>query len=186
MNFNKRAAFLDRDGVINIEKNYVHKAKDFQIIPGVITALQLLKAKNFLIIVITNQSGIARGLYSLEDVLLLHDYMTSIFAENGIGLDDIYFCPHHIEGMVREFSVDCNCRKPRPGMIIQARNKHEIDLSSSLLVGDKLTDIAAGFSAGIGCNILVKSGHPIIDFNNLQVNYIADDLLSAIQLYFNK
>lgn len=151
----KKALFLDRDGVINEERNYVYRRQDFILIDGVIDAVRLAKDYGYAIAVVSNQAGIARGYYGVEDVRALHEHMLQLFLEAGASIDAIYFCPHHPDGIVRDYAVKCYCRKPYPGMISRAAAELEINLWESVLVGDKLSDIQAGVSAGVGKNCLV-------------------------------
>jgi D-glycero-D-manno-heptose 1,7-bisphosphate phosphatase len=134
-----KALFLDRDGVINIDKGYVHKIEDFEFIEGIFDLCKSYQDKGYLIIVITNQAGIARGYYTEEDFLKLSEWMKKEFAKKNVIITDIFYCPHH-----PDFTGECECRKPKPGMILEAAKKYNIDLSKSILIGDKITDIEAG------------------------------------------
>ena len=151
----KPAVFLDRDGVINEDRGYVHRWEDFSFLPGAIEALRQLQQKGYLLVVITNQSAVARGLCTEADVLALHERMRAFLRERGIELAGIYHCPHHPQGSVSDYAIACACRKPEPGMILRAAQAHGIDLSRSLLVGDKLSDLEAGRAAGIPSLYLV-------------------------------
>ena len=161
----KPAVFLDRDGVLNEDRSYVYRWEDFFFLPGVVEALRAFRKLGYLLVVITNQSGIARGFYEESDVLALHDRMTICLRSQGIDLADVYYCPHHPEGAVSRYAFACSCRKPAPGMILRAVAEHDIDLSRSLLVGDKTTDLEAGKLAGITSLYLVTSsgqgGNPV-------------------------
>ena len=145
----KKALFLDRDGVINIEKNYLYKKDDFEFIDGIFELCKHYQELGYLIFVVTNQSGIARQYYSEEDFLKLTEWMNAAFKEKGIEIQKVYFCPHH-----PDISGECNCRKPKPGMILDAAKEFDIDLSHSLLVGDKERDIEAALNAGIATSYL--------------------------------
>ncbi|WP_028874513.1 D-glycero-beta-D-manno-heptose 1,7-bisphosphate 7-phosphatase [Tepidiphilus margaritifer] len=151
----KPAVFLDRDGVLNEDRGYVHRWEDFSFLPGAIDALRRLQQQGYLLVVITNQSAVARGLCSEADVLALHERMRAFLREQGIELTGIYYCPHHPQGSVSDYAIACSCRKPEPGMILRAAQEHGIDLSRSLLVGDKLSDLEAGRAAGIPSLYLV-------------------------------
>jgi len=140
----KKALFLDRDGVINKEKNYLYKKNDFEFIDGIFELCKYFQKRNYYIIVVTNQSGIARGYYSDKEFLDLSQWMEKKFLENNVIIDKIYYCPHH-----PDFSQNCNCRKPKPGMILQAQEELNIDLKHSIMVGDKERDIEAAINAGI-------------------------------------
>ncbi len=153
-----RAVFLDRDGVINVEKEYLHRIGDFEFLPGVPQALRLLKEAGFLLIVVTNQSGVARGYYSLEDVDRLHRHLQDQLAPYGAAVDGFYVCPHHPEHGAGDLTINCSCRKPLPGMIEKAVVDFQIDPARSYLVGDKLSDIEAGQAAGCR-SFLVRTGY---------------------------
>lgn len=153
-----KALFLDRDGVINKEKNYLYKIEDFEFIDGVFETCKYFQEKGYLIIIITNQAGIARGKYTEDDYEILTNWMIKEFEKNDIQISKVYHCPHH-----PDFSGDCECRKPNPGMILQAQRDFDIDLSQSILVGDKNSDIEAGINAGIKMNYLVETGHEIYE-----------------------
>ena len=180
-----RALFLDRDGVINQDNGYTFKTSDLTILDGVIEGLKAIEHLKYKIIIITNQSGIARGLFKVNE---FHEYMknlTDILAENGILVCDYFYCPHHIDGVVEELAISCECRKPEPGMIIQAKKKYNLDLSRSILIGDKETDIMAGRNASLYANILVNAGGEFITShaNNVVKNLIAaSEIIKGYQL----
>lgn len=150
-----RALFLDRDGVINIDHGYTHKIDDFSLLDGVVEGLQAIAHLKYKIFIITNQSGIARGLFGVEDFHSFMDHLLKALAINDIKISDYFFCPHHIEGTIPVYTENCSCRKPEPGMIYDAQKKYNLDLSKSILIGDKETDIMAGQNAGIATNILI-------------------------------
>ena len=159
MSFTK-AAFLDRDGVINIDHAYVHKPEEFQFIDGVFDACRKLQAMGYLLIIATNQSGIGRGYYTESDFEVLCDWMRTEFKREGISITDIFFCPHHPEKAQGAYRLDCDCRKPKPGMLLSAQKKWNVDMQASLMVGDKAADMQAALAAGIATRILVgKDGH---------------------------
>lgn len=139
-----RALFLDRDGVINVEINYLHKIGDFKFVEGIFELCHKYQNIGYFVIVVTNQSGIARGYYSEEDFNYLTSWMIKEFAKEGIDIKKVYSCPHH-----PEISGVCSCRKPEPGMFLEAQREFDIDLKNSILVGDKESDIEAGVAAGI-------------------------------------
>jgi D-glycero-D-manno-heptose 1,7-bisphosphate phosphatase len=143
-----KALFLDRDGVINIEKNYLHKVKDFEFIPGIFELCRYYHDKGYLIVVVTNQSGIARGYYTENDFALLTFWMISQFEIQNIPISQVYHCPHHPD-ILKEDEKECECRKPKPGMLLQAQEQLEIDMEHSLLVGDSERDIVAAHRAGV-------------------------------------
>jgi D-glycero-D-manno-heptose 1,7-bisphosphate phosphatase len=152
------AVFLDRDGTVNVEKDYLYRVEDFAFIPGAPEAIRRLNQAGFLVIVVTNQSGVARGFYSLDDVAALHRYIQGELAKAGARIDGFYRCPHHPTQGVGEFRRDCDCRKGRPGMLLQAAAEHRIDLSRSFMIGDKAADIEAGERAGC-VPLLVLTGY---------------------------
>lgn len=148
-----KAVFLDRDGTLNVDKGYVHHIEDWEWIPGALNAIVSLKKAGFLVIIITNQAGIARGYYDEADMTNLHTRINEELKEHGATIDGFYYCPHH-----PEFSEVCECRKPRPGMIDKAVQDFDIDKGRSWLVGDKASDIQAGLAAGVK-SILVLTGY---------------------------
>lgn len=150
------AAFLDRDGVINFDAGYVHDWSEFRFLPGVVDALSQLQTLGYRLIVITNQSGIARGMYTEAAYKALTAHLKDALREHGVMLAQVYHCPHHPDGKVSEYRRDCDCRKPSIGMIEQALSDFDIDMANSLLVGDKPSDIEAGIAAGIGRRFLVR------------------------------
>ncbi len=169
-----RAIFLDRDGVINVEVGYLTNSKDFKFIEGTIEALKILKQKGYLLIVITNQAGIARGYYKKETLEEIHNKMNNVLKKNNIILDDIFYCPHH-----PDYTGPCDCRKPQPGMIFKAREKHNIDLQSSFMIGDTLRDIEAGLAAQCK-TVLVLTGYGFEErdkISNSQPDFIYENLL---------
>lgn len=145
----KAAAFLDRDGVLNVDKNYLFKIEDFEWQLGAIEAVKLLNEKGFYVIVVTNQSGIARGMYKEDDMHKLHEYMQNQLQQKGAKIDAFYHCPHHPEGKIFKYASFCECRKPKPGMIFQAIHDFDVDIKHSFLIGDKDIDIRAAEKAGI-------------------------------------
>ena len=152
------AAFVDRDGVLNVDHGYVFRVQDFEWLPGAIDALGQLQRAGYALVVITNQSGVARGLYTLDDVARLHAHLRADLQAHGVQLTAIYACPHHPDGVVPEYSLNCACRKPMPGMIVQAARDHGLDLAASWLFGDKASDIEAGRGAGVGRCWLICTG----------------------------
>ncbi len=146
----QKAVFLDRDGVINHDNGYLFRIEDIQWVEGAQEAVAYLTKKGYDIFVVTNQSGIARGFYGREDVQRLHEYMNSEFVKTGGKITKFYYCPHHpTKGIVPEFSGECACRKPKPGMLLQAISEYAIDCEQSFLIGDKDTDLEAAQAAGV-------------------------------------
>ena len=139
-----KALFLDRDGVINVEKDYLYKIEDFEFIDGIFELCRYYQNLGFIIFVVTNQSGIARGYYSEKDFNMLTSWMLEEFSKNSVEIKKVYHCPHH-----PDISGECECRKPRSGMLLDAQKDFDIDLKNSILVGDKERDIEAGLNAGL-------------------------------------
>ena len=148
----QKAIFLDRDGTINRYVGYLRKVEEFELLPGVGEAIRKINASGYLAIVVTNQPVIARGEVSLEELQIIHNKMETMLGKEGAYLDGIYYCPHHpskgFEGEVQELKIDCQCRKPKPGMLLQAAKDFNIDLSDSWMIGDERRDIEAGKNAG--------------------------------------
>lgn len=147
-----KALFLDRDGVVNVEKNYLHKIEDFELIDGIIEVCRVYQDNGYLVIIVTNQSGISRGYYTQEDFATLSQWMVEYFKTFGITITHIYHCPHHesIDGV-------CECRKPEPGMFLEAQKEYDLDMAGSVMIGDNERDIEAALRAGVGMNILLSA-----------------------------
>ncbi|MEJ7933117.1 HAD family hydrolase [Sphingobium sp. AN558] len=152
-----RALFLDRDGVLNIDHGYIGSAERFDVIPGVFDALAQAQSLDFHLIVVTNQSGIARNYFTQADYFAVERHMLDIFAAKGISFTGIYHCPHHPQGARSDLAIACACRKPAPGMILQACADHRLDPARSVLVGDKPSDIQAGRNARVGHCFLIDA-----------------------------
>ncbi|WP_405367119.1 D-glycero-beta-D-manno-heptose 1,7-bisphosphate 7-phosphatase [Ruminobacter sp.] len=174
----KAAVFLDRDGVINVEKDYVCTIDEFEFIEDSIEALKIIQDKGYALVVVTNQSGIARGYYTEEDFLKLTEWMDWCLIDRGVTLDGIYYCPHHPEKGIGKYKVDCNCRKPKAGLIFDAVKQLDIDLGRSVMVGDKVSDIECGKNAGIKRNYLVRSGHAISAEDEKKATGVYKDLMA--------
>jgi histidinol-phosphate phosphatase family protein len=173
-----KAVFLDRDGTINQEVNYLSKIEEIKILPKVPGAIKLLNENGFNVIIITNQSGVERGYFSLESLIKINDHIVAKLDSEGAKVDGIYFCPHHPDS-------GCNCRKPKTGLLEKAEKDFEIDLTSSYMIGDKFIDLATG--KNVGCKtILVLTGYgrqELLEKESweFQPDYIADDLLNAVE-----
>ncbi|WP_294496081.1 D-glycero-beta-D-manno-heptose 1,7-bisphosphate 7-phosphatase [uncultured Ruminobacter sp.] len=174
----KAAVFLDRDGVINVEKDYVYTIDEFEFIEDSIEALKIIQDKGYALVVVTNQSGIARGYYTEEDFLKLTEWMDWCLIDRGVTLDGIYYCPHHPEKGIGKYKVDCNCRKPKAGLIFDAVKQLDIDLGRSVMVGDTVSDIECGKNAGIKRNYLVRSGHAISAEDEKKATGVYKDLMA--------
>jgi D-glycero-D-manno-heptose 1,7-bisphosphate phosphatase len=176
----RKAAFIDRDGVLNEERAFVYRIEDFAFVPGAIEALRTLQAAGYLLVVITNQSGIARGLYSEADYLALTARMRERLQAAGVTLDAVEYCPHLADAPVERYRVDCDCRKPKPGMLAKAIRALEIDPRVSFLVGDRLSDLEAGRAAGVGRCFLVRTGYLLSEEAVARADGVYDDLLSCV------
>ena len=158
--------FLDRDGVINIDEGYTHKWSEFVFIEGVLEALKKLSDLDKNLIIVTNQSGIARGYYTEQDYLQLEKMMLNTMKNFGIKILDVYHCPHHIDGSIASLSIACSFRKPSPGMILSAIKEHDLDASRSIILGDKESDIEAGENAKLAGKYLIKNGYDASKFSS--------------------
>lgn len=156
------AVFFDRDGVLNIDVNYLYKIEDFCWIAGAKETIKYYNTKGYYVFVVTNQSGVARGYYSEDDVTKLHNWMQIELSMMGAHIDDFFHCPHHPEGTVEQYKLACKCRKPQPGLLQNALNKWPVDKENSLLIGDKLSDIQAAEAAGIKGYLF--QGNNLLDF----------------------
>ena len=150
-----KALFLDRDGVVNVEKNYVHKREDFEFIPGIFELCDHAQSLGFMLIIVTNQAGIGRGFYTEDQFLKLTSWMCNQFSAKGISITHVYYCPYHPTAGLGKYRRDSFDRKPKPGMLLKAQCAHDLDLSSSILIGDRQSDIEAGLSANVGHNVLL-------------------------------
>lgn len=181
----RRAVFLDRDGTINVEKDYLHRDSDFAFIPGVPEAIGRLNAAGFLVVVVTNQSGVARGYYDEAAVHALHEHIQQQLAAGGARIDAFFHCPHHPTEGVGAYRFDCDCRKGSPGMLLQAAREHGIALDRSFIVGDKLADIEAGHAAGCR-SILVRTGYGAGEEPRVAVQFpgttVCSDLATAVEV----
>ena len=182
-----KAVFLDRDGVIIKEPPYyAHKIDQLELIPKSAEAIRLLNESGFKVIVVSNQAGVARGYYQEKDIQIYNNEMKRQLEEKGARIVAIYYCPHHPEATIEKYKIDCECRKPKPGMLIQAEKDLDLNLKLSFLIGDKISDIEAGCRAGCK-TILVLTGQgnnesKKISKMNIKPNYISKDLHTAIQI----
>ena len=182
--YQQKAVFLDRDGTLVYPGHYPSRPEDLRLYEGIEQPLRLLQEAGFLLIVITNQSGVARGYFSEATLLRMHDHLTSELAELGVRLDGIYYCPHHPQGSIAELSIVCECRKPQPGMVLRAAQDLNIDLHSSWFVGDILNDIEAGHRAGCR-SILVDLGTEALPTSALRKpDFVARNTLHALQMIY--
>ena len=185
-----RAVILDRDGTINIEVGYLTQANDFRLIPGTPEAIKAFNNLGLRVVVVTNQAGIARGFLSETTLEAIHRSMGHTLRRHNASVDAVYYCPHHPTDGFGPYKVNCECRKPKPGMLKRAAAELDIDLSQSFIVGDKLTDLEAGRS--VGCSmVLVRTGYGPESERNLEQcgvhpEHIAEDLLAASKWIVDK
>ena len=154
------AAFLDRDGVINVDSGYVGRWEDFEYLPEAIEGLKQLQSAGFKLFVVTNQSGIARGFYTEDDFLALTKAMTADLSARGVTLAAVYYCPYLEDADLESYRVTSDLRKPEPGMLLKAAQDHDIDLAQSIMVGDKVSDMVAAERAGVPDRYHVTEGEP--------------------------
>ena len=188
------AAFLDRDGVINLDRGYVFRAADFEFVPGVFEGAAALQRLGFALVVITNQSGIGRGLYSESDFLALNRWMSSQFEQHSIHIDGTFYCPHHPTEALGRYRCDCDCRKPAPGMLLRAALELNLDLKRSAMFGDRVSDLQAAAAAGVPLRYLLgtngssppasadAAGLSIAEFASLQQAAASVELHDAVSL----
>ncbi|MFH0256224.1 D-glycero-beta-D-manno-heptose 1,7-bisphosphate 7-phosphatase [Vibrio rumoiensis] len=172
----KPAVFIDRDGVINVDHGYVSKVDDFEYIDGVFEATKALKDLGYLLVLVTNQSGIARGYYSEKEFLTLTEWMDWNFVDQGVEFDGFYYCPHHPDGSVEKYAQVCDCRKPAPGMFISAQEELDIDMSRSVMIGDKADDMKAAIAAGLKHKILVRTGKKVTEESQSLADVVLDSI----------
>lgn len=172
--------FLDRDGVINVDTSYVYRWEEFEFVPGAIDAMRRLCEAGCRLVVVTNQAGIARGKYTLEQYQALTDHVTAYLRGRGVQLAAVYHCPHHPAGRVPQLTIACACRKPQPGMLLRAADELGIDLHESCLVGDKPSDIEAAHRAGVGHAFLVRSDNPEHTTEGVAADGVFDDLAACV------
>ncbi|MGB3298418.1 MAG: D-glycero-beta-D-manno-heptose 1,7-bisphosphate 7-phosphatase [Phormidesmis sp.] len=178
----KPALFLDRDGVINREINYLYRIDDFEFIPGTFAACRFFQNRGYCLIVITNQAGIGRGYYTEADFHQLNGWMLDRFKAEGVHIAQTYFSPYHPTHGIGPYRCDHRDRKPNPGMLQRAQQDWQIDLSASIMVGDKESDIQAGLAAGVSTTVLVRSGHSISEANT-RAAAVIDSLADLPRLF---
>ncbi|MBN1574379.1 MAG: D-glycero-beta-D-manno-heptose 1,7-bisphosphate 7-phosphatase [Deltaproteobacteria bacterium] len=182
---NKRAVFLDRDGTINVEVGYLARPEDFVLIDGAAEAIRLLNDAGFAVIVVSNQSGVARGYFTEEDVMKVNDKMLFELNVKGAFVDAVYYCPHHPDFGSGEYGVDCDCRKPKAGMVKKAEEEFGVSIDGSFVVGDHKGDIELGKNIGAK-TVLLLSGHGAEEAEKLKAegivpDHTCEDLLSAVK-----
>jgi D-glycero-D-manno-heptose 1,7-bisphosphate phosphatase len=175
----RSCAFLDRDGVLNEDRHYVHDAAGFHWLPGVIEALQKLQTAGYALVVVTNQGGIGLGLYDEAAFEELTAHMRAELAVHGVTLDGVYHCPHHPRASSPALRAPCLCRKPAPGMLQQAATDLGLDMTRSFMVGDKSSDLAAARAAGVAQAYLVRSGKQLSRSDSQNADAIFNGLLDC-------
>jgi D-glycero-D-manno-heptose 1,7-bisphosphate phosphatase len=175
------ALFLDRDGVVIDDSHYVGSVDQIRWIPGSAAAVRKANDAGFAIVVVSNQSGVARGLFSEADVEVIHEHIRQHFlAESGATFDRFYFCPHHETEGGERYRIDCDCRKPKPGMLLRAARELDLDLEASWLIGDRLSDMQAGIAAGCR-TILVRTGYgKNVELSEGSPSLVCADLAEAV------
>lgn len=173
----KKIVFLDRDGVINVDKHYLYKIEEFEFTQNLFETCKYFISLGYEIIIITNQSGIARKYYNEDDFKKLTSWMLNEFKQNDINILDLFYCPHSPND-------NCSCRKPKPGMILQANNKYNIDLKNSWLIGDKISDVEAGINAGIKNTILITNEY-YKETNNINTQHIIHNIIETKNIIKN-
>lgn len=182
----QRAVFLDRDGVINVDHGFVHKVEDFHFVPGSADAMRRLQAAGWRLVVVTNQSGLARGLYAMADYERFTAHLQNQLAAHGVRVDALLHCPHLPDAEVAAYRMQCDCRKPGPGMLLRAARELSLDLGASAIVGDRLSDVQAGRAAGVGHCALVRSGHPLEAGDAPQADAVHDDLAAFADAWLSR
>lgn len=177
-----KVVFLDRDGTINVEKNYLYRPEDFEFIPGSESAIKLLNDNGFKVVVVTNQAGVARGYYTEEDVKKLHGYIDGLLKKCGAHIDMYIYCPHHPENGIGKYRCRCSCRKPGTGMFEKAAGVYDIDMGHSWMVGDNAGDMQSGKKFGLK-TILVGTGYgeKVMSENKVPFDYYKKDLYEAAE-----
>ncbi|MDD4897821.1 MAG: D-glycero-beta-D-manno-heptose 1,7-bisphosphate 7-phosphatase [Methanocellales archaeon] len=182
-----RAVFLDRDGVITQDPpHFAHRIDQLKLIPKSAEAIRLLNENGFKVVIVSNQSGVARGYYQEKDIGIFNRAMEEELEKHGASIDSIYYCPHHPDAKVEAYRVTCECRKPKPGMLKRAEKDLNLDLKRSFMVGDRLIDVEAGHSAGCK-TILVLTCHGSdevkkVKESTIKPTYILEDLYSASKM----
>jgi len=177
----RRAVFLDRDGTLNIERELIREPAELELIPRSAAALRELQEAGFLLIVVTNQSAVARGSIAEVELEAVHQHLRELLAAEGVSLEDILYCPHHPTEGDPPMRMSCECRKPEPGLLLAGAAKHHIKLTESWMIGDTLHDIKAGQRAGTRC-LMVKTGKGAAESAEVDSAMVVDDLSAAAAL----
>lgn len=182
-NMKNKAVFLDRDGVLVEDPGYIYTWSKELLIPGSVEAIKLLNQKDFKTIIITNQAGVAKGYYSEKDAILFNQLMIKELELQNAKICAIYCCYHHTEAKLVEYNIDCDCRKPKPGMLKKAEKELDIDLKQSFMIGDKKSDIDAGKMAGCRTMlVLTGNGKDEIREYDIECDYVVKDLYNAVEI----
>ena len=180
------AVFIDRDGTINEQMGYINHISRFVLLPGTAEGIRLLNRHQYLAIIVSNQSGVARGYFPMELIDRVHAHMKDLLAKEGANIDGIFFCPHYPRGIVPEYSVECDCRKPRTGLVQKACEEFDIDMKNSYVIGDRCSDIELAERSNLK-GIMVTTGYGLGDIEYVlphkpfNPQHIARDLLHAIR-----
>jgi D-glycero-D-manno-heptose 1,7-bisphosphate phosphatase len=176
----RKAVFLDRDGVINKDSAYVHRWDDFEFVPGAIEGMKRLQNAGYILIIVTNQSGLARGYYTEAQYRDLTNRLRQELAYQGVNIAGVYHCPHHPDGNVCHLAIECDCRKPAPGLVRKAANELGVSLIDSIMIGDKPSDIEAARAAGVARAYQVVSNNPLSSQRSSASDGHYPDLLSCV------
>lgn len=182
-----KAVFLDRDGTINEEMGYINHASRFKLFEFSLKAIKILNEAGFKVFIITNQSGLARGYFEQQLLDEIHESLLQQAQKENAKIEKIYYCPHHVDGVVEEFKRNCNCRKPKPGMLLQAQKEYNISLKDSYLISDRYKDIKLAHTMGLK-PVLVMTGYGLGEFtykknpSNNKPDYCCENLLEAAQI----
>jgi len=175
-----KAIFVDRDGTVNVDKGYVYKPEDFELIPGVIEALKKLTDQGILTYIVTNQSGIARGYYTEQQFDALTRYMLCVFEREAIKIEKVLYCPHHVNGTIPKYTKSCLCRKPGTKLIEKVMTENNFNIGEVVLVGDKNSDIEAGRRLNMK-TYLVKTGYGKHEEASTKATFVTENLNSAVE-----
>ena len=179
----EKVIFLDRDGTINVEKNYLYRPEDLVLIPGTASAIRMFNEHGFKTVVVTNQAGVARGYYTEEDVRRLHEFLNITLLKEGAHIDHFFYCPHHPEHGIGDYKVQCGCRKPNPGLLAMAERYYQVDKAHSYMIGDNVGDMGAGQNYGVA-TVLVGTGYggQVRREGKAAFDFYAESLLEAARL----
>lgn len=174
------AVFVDRDGTINVEKGHVYQIGDLQFIPGALDALRRLTDAGIKIFIVSNQAGIAKGLYTESDFGVVTRYMLEKMAEHGVSISDVLYCPHHPDAVNLGYRMDCDCRKPKAGLLLRVMRREGLSAEASVMIGDKNSDVEAGRAAGVRRTYLVETGYGSGEKHVTSADYVVKDLQDAV------